>query len=68
MADNAHYKTFGAFLVAKRKDREIPSLQVAEHIGISPSYYSDIEKGRRNPPSECENLAKIAQILGVLTK
>lgn len=63
MADTAGYKTFGAFLVATRKEREIPSLQVAEYLGISPSYYSDIEKGRRNPPSERENLAKLAQIL-----
>ena len=63
MADNAHYKTFGEFLVAKRKEREIPALQVAEALGISPSYYSDIEKGRRNPPPERESLAKITQIL-----
>ena len=65
MADTAHYKTFGAFLVAKRKEREIPSLQVAEFLGISPSYYSDIEKGRRNPPSERENLAKIVRLLNL---
>ena len=65
MSDNTHYRTFGEYLVAKRKEKEIPSLQVAEYLGISPSYYSDIEKGRRNPPNERENLAKLAQILNL---
>ena len=65
MSDNTHYKTFGEFLVAKRKEREIPSLQVAETLGISPSYYSDIEKGRRNPPPDRESLAKIAKLLNL---
>ena len=65
MSDNTHYKTFGEFLVAKRKEREIPSLQVAETLGISPSYYSDIEKGRRNPPPDRESLVKIAKLLNL---
>ena len=43
-------KTFGEFLNTKRREREFTSLWVCERIGISPSYYCDIERDRRNPP------------------
>ena len=60
--DNQH-NTFGEFLVAKRRGKEIPSLRVTEALGISPGYYSDIEKNRRNPPPDRDTLAKLAEIL-----
>jgi len=59
---NAQYRTFGEFLVAKRREREIPSTQVTDALSISPGYFCDIEKNRRNPPDR-ETLAKIVQIL-----
>jgi len=44
------YRTFGDFIMAKRKEKELASSKVCEIVGISPSYYCDIERGRRNPP------------------
>ena len=55
-------QTFGEFLQAKREEREIPLRRMAVEIGISPAFYSDIEKGRRNPP-EIEKLDLIAEKL-----
>jgi transcriptional regulator with XRE-family HTH domain len=57
------YKTFGDFLSEKRREKEIPSSRVIEFASISLGYYSDIEKNRRNPPSDRELLGKIAEAL-----
>jgi transcriptional regulator with XRE-family HTH domain len=62
--ENIRYKTFGEFLSAKRREREIPSMRVTDALGISPGYFSDIEKGRRNPPDK-RTLAKIIDILNL---
>lgn len=51
-------KTFGAFIARKRFERTITVRAIAEMIGVSPGYYNDIEKGRRNPP-EREILDKL---------
>ena len=56
------YTTFGEFLSDRRRKREIPSLQMSEIAGISPSYYCDIEKNRRVPPDR-EILKKIIDVL-----
>ncbi len=53
---------FGAFVAAKRKDKEISLRKMAELLDFSPAYWSDIEKGRRNPP----NLSKIKEIAKLL--
>jgi transcriptional regulator with XRE-family HTH domain len=59
-----HHMTFGDFLVTKRREKEIPSMQVCENIDISPSYYCDIERNRRYPPDR-KTLAKLADFLGL---
>jgi len=54
--------TFGEYITEKRKQRTLPASQVCEAVGISISYYCDIEKGRRLPPDR-ESLAKMAKAL-----
>lgn len=44
------YKTFGDFLTDKRHDKEMTGRDLASKTGISPGYYTDIEKNRRIPP------------------
>ena len=44
--------TFGDFISAKRREREITAAQMAEALDLSPGYYCDIEKGRRKPPEK----------------
>lgn len=58
----ADYSTFGGFLSAMRRSHEMPSLQMAENLGLSPSYYCDIEKNRCKPP-ERSILAKMIEFL-----
>lgn len=58
----AKYRTFGEFLQAKREAKEITLRGMAEKLKISPAFYSDIEKDRRNPP-EMEKLDLISKIL-----
>ncbi len=59
---NAQYQNFGEFIQRKRMERKIPLRKMAESIGISAPYLSDIEKDRRNPP-EMDKLELISQIL-----
>lgn len=66
IAKDEQYGTFGEFIAAKRRGKEITSLQASERIGISPSYYCDIERGRRNPPDRetLERLVVALQLVG----
>ena len=41
---------FCRFLKEKRRMKEITVRAMADSVGVSPGYYSDIESGRRNPP------------------
>jgi transcriptional regulator with XRE-family HTH domain len=56
---------FGAFLKARRNDKEIPIRMMAELVGIKPGYYNDIESGRRTP-IELELLDKMAAALHLM--
>lgn len=56
------YKSFGDFIAGKRREREITSLQMSEILGLSPGYYCDIEKNRRNPPDR-DTLIKLIATL-----
>jgi len=58
------YVSFGEFLSDKRRTKEIPSLQMAEAVGLSASYYCDIEKNRKAPP-DIDILEKIIAELGL---
>ena len=58
---------FGAFVDSKRKGRggngeDIKLKDIADAMGMTASYLSDIVKGRRNPP-EIQILEKIAAVL-----
>ena len=41
---------FGAFIARKRLEKDIKLKPIAERLGVSVTYLSDIIKGRRNPP------------------
>ncbi len=56
------YANFGDFIVAKRAEKQISLRKMAEIIGVSAPYWSDVEKNRKNPP-KIETLRKIAGIL-----
>lgn len=43
------YKNFGDFLYQKRIENKITMRQMADELGVSPVFISDIEKDRRNP-------------------
>ncbi len=59
---NTQYQNFGEFLQRKRTDKQITLRKMAEMIGITAPYLTDIEKDRRNPP-EMEKLELISRIL-----
>ena len=58
------YLNFGDFLQKKRIGRQITLRKMAEMIGITAPYLTDIEKDRRNPP-EMEKLETISNILSL---
>ena len=59
---NTQYQNFGEFLQRKRTEKQITLRKMAEMIGITAPYLTDIEKDLRNPP-EMEKLELIFQIL-----
>jgi transcriptional regulator with XRE-family HTH domain len=59
---NQEYVNFGDFLQKKRTERKITLRKLADQIGITAPYLTDIEKDRRNPP-EMDKLEQIAKIL-----
>lgn len=59
---NTQYQNFGEFLQRKRTEKQITLRKMAEMIGITAPYLTDIEKDRRNP-LEMEKLELISRIL-----
>lgn len=53
---------FGAFIAQKRIEKDVKLKPMAEKLGVSVTYLSDIIKGRRNPP-EKEGLEILATCL-----
>lgn len=58
---------FGAFLARKRLEKDVKLKTMAEKLGMSVTYLSDIIKGRRNPP-EKEGLDIIADCLALFSE
>ena len=61
---STQYQNFGEFLQRKREERRITLRKMAEQLGFSAPFLSDVEKDRRNPP-ELIKLEQIASILGL---
>ena len=55
---------FGAFIAQKRIEKDVKLKPIAERLGVSVTYLSDIIKGRRNPP-DIEGLEVLAQVLNL---
>ncbi|CAM4112710.1 helix-turn-helix transcriptional regulator [Mesobacillus thioparans] len=54
------------FLVEKRKKRRLSQGSIASYLGISRTYYTNIENGDRNPSLEVA--LKIADFFGIDVK
>lgn len=55
---------FGFFIAQKRLEKDVKLKPIAEKLGVSVTYLSDIIKGRRNPP-DIEGLEALANILNL---
>lgn len=55
---------FGAYIAQKRLEKDVKLKQIAERLGMSVTYLSDIIKGRRNPP-DIEGLEALADVLSL---
>lgn len=53
---------FGAFIARKRIEKDVKLKPIAEKLGVSVTYLSDIIKGRRNPP-DMDGLVALADAL-----
>ena len=56
------YASFGAFLTAKREERDLTLREMARKLEVSPAYLSDIEKKRTSTLTK-ERLDSVAEIL-----
>lgn len=55
---------FGAYIAQKRIEKDVKLKPIAEKLGVSVTYLSDIIKGRRNPP-DIDGLEALSEILGL---
>lgn len=55
---------FGAFIALKRLEKDVKLKPIAEKLGVSVTYLSDIIKGRRNPPDK-DGLDALAGVLNL---
>lgn len=55
---------FGDFIRQKREEADIPLNEFARRIGISPAYWSRIERNMEKPPKD-DLITKAAQQLGL---
>lgn len=58
---------FARFVTAKREEKDMSLRGMAYKLDLSPSYWNDIEKGRRNPPA-INILKNLSKILGLSEK
>lgn len=56
--------TFGEFIKEKRQNKGITLRAFADKVDIAPAYMSDIEKSKRNAPTQ-EILEKMVKVLGL---
>lgn len=55
---------FGKYIAEKRLEKDVKLRPIADKLGVSVTYLSDIIKGRRNPPDK-EGLEILAEMLGL---
>lgn len=56
--------TFGGYVFQKRMERNISLRKMAELLEYSAPFWSEVEKGKKNPPS-LDKLQQIAKILSL---
>jgi transcriptional regulator with XRE-family HTH domain len=56
---------WGEFVRAKRLEAGYGLRQFAGLVGLQPSNYNHMEKGRMSPPQDKDRLDQIAEVLGV---
>ncbi len=61
---NKQYENFGEFVQEKREEKQITLRKFADAMDFSAPFWSDVEKGRRNPP-EIDKLQLIARTLNL---
>ena len=55
---------FGTFIREKREQANVPMNEFARSLGISPAYWSRIERDIEKPPKD-ELIRKAAELLGI---
>ena len=58
------YANFGEFIRKKRVEKKITLRKMADMLGVSAPFLTDVEKDRRNP-FDMEKLIQLAQILNL---
>ena len=66
MSQMKTYSNFGAFLTAKREERDLTLREMARQMGVSAPFLSDVEKDRTAPLTK-DRLDKVAEILNLDT-
>ena len=58
-------RRFGKVLAEARKDKKITLRKLGQLVGLSPSFLSEIEMGRRLPPKDEGKIGDLAVVLNI---
>lgn len=56
---------FGELLAQRRKEKSLTLRKLSQFVGLSPSFLSEVETGRRLPPMDEGKVRDIAEVLGI---
>jgi len=56
---------FGEILAKQRRERKVTLRKLSQLVGLSPSFLSEIEAGKRLPPTDESKVRDIAIVLGI---
>ena len=57
--------SFGGLMAKARGNKRLTLRRLSPLVGISPSFLSDLEKGRRQPPKSLDKLRALADVLEI---
>ncbi len=57
--------SFGGLIAEARKRKRITLRKLSQLVGLSPSFLSELEQGRRQPPKKAEKIVSLSITLGI---
>jgi transcriptional regulator with XRE-family HTH domain len=57
--------SFGSLIAEARRHKKLTLRKLSQLVGLSPSFLSELEQGRRQPPKKAEKIVNLSVTLGI---